>query len=86
MTSSKYPQLNDRAWLSHQYTTRKRTVLEISREIGCSKGATRYSLKKHGIPIQDWNGARGRIRPRAIINDPDLAIRLGLNHGEVIGA
>ena len=48
--NSKYEILNNKDWLYQQYVTNKRSIKEISEDIGCTKGVVHSSLKWAKIP------------------------------------
>lgn len=46
---SKYPELNDKEWLRNEYIEKKKSVRQISREIGATTGAIHSAIKWMGI-------------------------------------
>lgn len=55
--------LQDREWLSEQYTEHERTIREISEETGISRGTVREWLEKHDIERRNPNAADGNVEP-----------------------
>ena len=48
--ASKYPQLNDREWLEHEYIVSEKTDAQIARELGCSTVTVCIARQRHDIP------------------------------------
>ena len=46
---SRYPQLNDSAWLRRRYTVERAPLLVIAREVGCDRQAVRSALRRHAL-------------------------------------
>jgi hypothetical protein len=47
-----YPQLANEAWLREQYETRKRSTVQIAREVGCTVQNVNKHLRRHGITLR----------------------------------
>jgi len=60
--SIKYPQLNDKAWLEHEYIALEKSDRQIARELGCSGSGLTVgeARRRHGIPkaIRDISGEK----------------------------
>ena len=49
---SRWPELDDAAWLKDQYDTGRRTTADIAAELGCSPSAVCNALARHSIPAR----------------------------------
>lgn len=88
-TRPKRPQPSDRladaAWLRHRYTDEQVSIVRIAEELGCSAGAVRRALHRHGIEVRVHGPPRidqlydtawlRRARQRA--TPPEIAEQLG---------
>lgn len=63
MARSKYPQLNDPAWLREQYVDNQRSTVELGTEIGCSPGLVLVQLHRLSVKIRGRHS--GRWRPKS---------------------
>jgi hypothetical protein len=50
--SSRYPQLNDRAWLEQRYIAEKLTTRQIAAHIGCHQDVVADALRRNGVPLR----------------------------------
>lgn len=66
--SSKFPQLDDRAWLEDRYHDRRMTQAQIAAEIGCSRSAVSLAMHRLGIAA----------RPNRVPEYPELHDRAWL--------
>lgn len=57
---TRFPQLNDRDWLTEHYVNGERTCEEVAEMIGCTGSAVNYALKRAGIPRRR-RPLRGRL-------------------------
>lgn len=46
---SRYPQLQDGEWLRQAYVLKRRSMIDIAREVGCAGESVRMALKRHGV-------------------------------------
>jgi hypothetical protein len=63
--STKYPELNDRAWLVRHYIVHRRSLARIAELAGfsCHPATVRSALLRHQIPLRRTSaGARGGYR------------------------
>ena len=60
--ATKYPKLDDRAWLTGRYVTDGASLADIADEVGCSRSAVSAALTRHGIPTRS---APGQLDDRA---------------------
>lgn len=65
---SKYPQLDDRAWLEERYVTDQMTQAQIAKVIGCSRSAVALAMDRLGI----------QARPNKVPEYPELHDRAWL--------
>lgn len=84
-----YSQLDNRHLLKRLYGEEKKSTYTIAQIIGCSRDSVWRALKLYDIPIRrsGYKCARTpeRHKVRAIIHNPEVAARLGLEAGtEVI--
>ena len=56
--ATKYPELDDRAWLTGRYVTDGASLAAIADEVGCSPKTVGDALARHGIPIRPSNPQR----------------------------
>lgn len=52
LRGSRYPQLNDRAWLAEQMA-RGVPLKAVAREVGCDRQTVRKALRRHGLDPDD---------------------------------
>lgn len=57
--SSKYPQLNDRAWIVQKYWFEKKSLSQIANIVGCSIGAVWKAFERFNIPRRSLSEALG---------------------------
>lgn len=79
LAKSRYPELNDAAWLREQYVELGRSTFHIAEIVGCSQKASRLALVRHAIPTRDkvtatrMPAARRRMRHAARCRVPHKA-------------
>lgn len=74
-----YEKLNDKEWLFDQYEKKKRSCLNISKEIGCNNNSVRQALIKYGISIR--NPSQAQI----VSSDTNLTIDRSVLDGSLMG-
>ena len=61
MQSTKYPELNDREWLKHQYDDLGLSTVRIAKRLGCGSSSVRQAMLDHGIKIRDASARRALL-------------------------
>lgn len=59
--NSRYPQLRDKAWLEREYLKAGRTAQDIADEVGSSRAAVQWAMKKHGLPMRPRSGPKSAV-------------------------
>lgn len=72
---SKYPHLDDRAWLQKSYVEEGMTQAQIAKVIGCSRSAVALAMDRLGIPA----------RPNKVPKHPELHDREWLRRQRAVG-
>lgn len=58
IASTKYPQLLDKVWLTEQYLVLKKSIKQLSKEVGCSGSSVVFvALNRLGIPRRNMKQA-----------------------------
>lgn len=76
---SVYKELNDKEWLQYNYEECSRSMMSISKDLGCNHNSVRQALIKHGFKIRNCSEAQ-------IINSKtDLKINKSVLDGSLMG-
>jgi LAGLIDADG DNA endonuclease family len=69
----KYPELQDRAWLTEQYVTNRLSTIKIGEMVGCkSDNSVRQALLRFGISPRGFREAQLKERPELLIDEEVL--------------
>jgi hypothetical protein len=81
MPRTKYPVLNDADWLRCEYVEQRQSLVEVAAKVGCSEGAVRAALRRHGIERRR-TAPRPRIEPGERYGRLTVIELTGRKHGQ----